>query len=258
MAAARALDKSEFVERSLLNEEPWSWQLLPTGLMYKSYLAGVREPRLGSQLVHERDQGWLLDSTIGARVGLFRYGTDNDLWPQGWQVDVEAATFPRLDANRNLVEADYRAGIPLTTRQGPWEAKFGYYHYCAHVGDLYLLDHPEFVRINFVHDTLIWGLALYLNPDRSVRLYSEAGWSFHTDGGAQPWEFQFGIELSSADPTGPWGAPFFASALTSDRKMISAATSPRRPAGNGAARPATCFESAAVLQRHERRVPVLQ
>ena len=192
-------DGDSHLESILGGNEPWSWQILPSGLMYKSYLAGDREPRLGGQLVYERNAGWLLDSTLGARVGVSRYGTDNDFWPQGWQLDIEGAAFPRFDQTRSLVDTDFRAGVPLTTRQGPWEMKFGYYHYCSHIGDFYMLSHPDYQRINYVRDTIIWGLAVHLNPD--VRLYSEAGWAFRIDGGAEPWEFS--SAPSSARPTRP-------------------------------------------------------
>ena len=99
MTAARPLEPGSNVERWLVDDEPWTWQVLPTGLMYKSYLAGGREPRFGTQFVHERSQGWLWDTTLGARVGLLRYGTENDFWPEGWQLDVEGAAFPRLSSN---------------------------------------------------------------------------------------------------------------------------------------------------------------
>jgi hypothetical protein len=33
------------------------------------------------------------------------------------------AALPRLDAHRNMVSTDFRVAVPLTTRQGPWEAK---------------------------------------------------------------------------------------------------------------------------------------
>jgi hypothetical protein len=52
-------DASNLVEPSVLSDEPWTWQVVPTGLMYRSYLAGNHEPRLGSQLVHDRNLGWL-------------------------------------------------------------------------------------------------------------------------------------------------------------------------------------------------------
>jgi hypothetical protein len=205
MAAPQPADPNSF---SLRGDEPWSWQLLPTGLMYPTYLAGNREPRLGSEMVYIRHLGTVLDSTIGGRVGLLRYGTDNELGAEGYQLDVEAASFPRLDSNRNLVEGDYQFGVPLTTRQGPFEMKLGYLHYCAHIGDLYLLDNPGFDRINYVRDSVVWGLAVYLTPD--LRLYSEVNWAFHNDGGSEPWRFQFGDDFSSTEPTGPWGSPFMA------------------------------------------------
>ena len=209
--ASPSFDNNAYLERTLgSSSEAWSWQIAPTGLMYKSYLAGNREPRLGTQWVHERNTGWMWDATLGGRVGLLRYGTDNDLWPEGYQLDVEGAAFPRLNLEhqRDLDTVDFRAGIIETTRQGPWEAKFGYYHLSSHIGDEYLVRNPDFQRINYVRESLIFGVAAYLNP--SLRLYSETGWAFYTDGGAMPWEFQFGADLSSPEPTGIQGAPFFA------------------------------------------------
>ncbi len=204
------LDNGPYMERSLGNDESLSWQLLPAGLMYRSYLAGDREPRISSQWVHLRDLGWRWDATLGGRVGLLRYGTNNDLWPQGWQIDVEAAAFPRLDLEhlRDLDAVDFRAGVPITTRQGPFETKFGYYHLSSHIGDEYLLRFPDFPRINYVREALMLGMAVYLNP--SLRLYSEVDYSFYVDGGALPWEFQFGADFSSIEPSGFGGAPFFA------------------------------------------------
>jgi hypothetical protein len=167
MATSRPLALNAYGE-PVAGDEPWTWQILPTGLLYKLYLASDREPRVGSELVYQRNQGWLWDSTVGARVGLLRYGTANEFLPQGWQLDADAAAFPRLDEDRNLVECDYRIGIPLTTRQGPWEQKISYVHTCSHIGDLYLLANPTFPRIDYTRDAVVWGLALYVTPD--VRL----------------------------------------------------------------------------------------
>lgn len=210
MAASRPLAPEGSVERLIDSNEPWQWQLLPTGLMYKSYLAGNRESRMGTQLVQERNHGWFWDATVGGRAGILRYGTDNSLWPQGWQLDIEGAAFPRLDLEHeeDMISTDFRAGLLSTTRIGPLEAKFGYYHLSSHIGDEYLIRYPHFPRINYVRESLIAGLAF--RPHPSVRLYSEVGWAFHEDGGAEPWEFQFGAELSSQDPTGILGSPFFA------------------------------------------------
>lgn len=191
-------------------DTPWTWQLLPAGIIYKSYLASTTEPRLSSAWNHLNGTGWIWNPTLGARVGLIRYGTENDNWPEGWQIDMEGAAIARLDtfANRDLMSTDYRAGVPITFRRGPWEWKFGYYHLSAHAGDEYLLSHPDFPRINYVRENLVTGLGIRPHPE--WRLYGEVAYAVYIDGGAKPWEFQFGAEYSPAIPTTKWGAPFAA------------------------------------------------
>jgi hypothetical protein len=180
--------------------------------MYKSCLAGNREPRMGSELVRERKHGWLWNATVGGRVGILRYGTTDSLHPQGWQLDIEGAAFPRLDLQHeeDVIAADFRGGLISTDRQGPYESKFGYYHLSSHLGDEYMIRYPGTLatRLNYSRDCLIYGTASHPTPD--FRVYWEVGWAFHEDGGSEPWEFQFGVEYSPAEPTGIGGAPFFA------------------------------------------------
>jgi hypothetical protein len=191
-------------------QDPWTWQLLPEGLLYKSYLAGPREPRLSTEWIYTTGHGWYWDSTLGGRVGILRYGSTDNAFPEGWQIDVEGAAFPRLDAEheRDLVTSDFRCGVPLTVRRGPWEAKIGYYHISSHLGDEYMLVNPTAERINYVRDSAVLGLGLRAHPD--WRLYAEVGFAFYTAGGAEPWEFQFGIEYSPLAPSTIWGVPFAA------------------------------------------------
>ncbi len=211
---AKPLDANVLSNEAMLaGEGPWTWSILPEGLLYSPELANLREPRLGSQLVHERTHGWYWDASVGARVGLLRYGDDCDaLWPkpQGWQLEIEGGAFPRLDLehNEDITSVDFRGGLLATTRQGPMEVKFGFYHISSHIGDEYTIRNPTFQRLNYVREALVLGMAVYLNP--SLRLYYDAGWSFQEDGGAQPWEFQVGADFCSPEPTGPGGAPFFA------------------------------------------------
>lgn len=188
----------------------WTWQLLPDGVIYRSYLAGTRESRFASHWIREQRGGSLWDVTLGGRAGILRYGTVDPLRPQGWQLDIEGAAFPRLtlDRYRDLVSADFRFGVPLSFRRNWWETRFAYYHLSSHLGDEYLLGNPGAVRINYVRDALVWGLAFW--PCDDLRLYAEAGYAFYISGGAQPWEFQFGIDYSPGGPTGALGVPFFA------------------------------------------------
>jgi hypothetical protein len=190
--------------------QPWDWQILPAGLLWHSYLAGPKEPRLGYAWLYDTySQNWVNDSTIGARVGLLRFGTRDPFEPQGWELDVEAAAFPRLQQQHLQLNAvDFRVGVPFTWRGGPWQTKLAYYHVSSHVGDEYLLANPGFQRINYRRDAIVLGAGFFAAPD--MRLYAEVGYAFVTDGGAEPWELQFGWEFAPTRPTGLGGAPFIA------------------------------------------------
>lgn len=190
---------------------PWCWELLPDGLIYHSYLAGVKEPRMQGLAAYSRDRGWFLDGTVGGRVGLLRYGTSDTIRPQGYQVDLEGAAFPRINLadEWDLESADFRIGVPFTYGIGQYQMKLAFYHLSSHLGDEYMIKHPTAVRINYSRDAFVWGHSYYLDDD--WRIYGEVGWASYSDGGSKPWEFQAGIEYS---PLYPWyghlGAPFLA------------------------------------------------
>jgi hypothetical protein len=190
--------------------EAWNLQFLPDGLIYRSYLAGVKESRFSSQWNHDRELGWIWDIALGGRVGISRYGNRDPLRPQGWQLDIEGAVFPRLDLeeDQDLMSTDFRFGIPLTFGRKRYQTKLAYYHLSSHLGDELMLKHPGTPRINFSRDVIVWGHSFYWTEN--LRLYGEAAWAFCHGGGSKPWEFQFGVEYSPAAPSCPRGAPFFA------------------------------------------------
>ena len=187
----------------------WDWQLLPDGIIYQSYLANSKESRMATQLVNLEGDGAIWDSTLGGRVGLVRYGTCDNFWPQGWQWDMEGSAQVRLDPDEQLDvrSVDFRIGSPLTYGYGRHRVKFGYYHLCSHLGDEFLLANPLYPRLNFVRDTVVLGYAFYATDN--LRLYAEGGWAFYNNV-SQPWEFQCGLDWAPAQPTGIRGAPFFA------------------------------------------------
>ena len=192
------------------HEETWCHQVLPDGLIYRSYLAGIKEPRFAGQWVHDVNLGWVWDITLGGRVGILRYGTTSLDHPEGWQIDIEGAGMPRLDLEheRDVMASDFRFGIPLTYGRGSYQMKFAYYHLSSHLGDEYMVRHNTLVRRNYSRDVMVWGHSYFLTED--VRLYGEAGWAFAYDGGSEPWEFQFGVDYSPVKPTGYRGSPFVA------------------------------------------------
>lgn len=190
--------------------EPYTWQIMPDGLIYRSYMAGVREPRFAAQWMHERDWGWMWDVALGGRMGLLRYGTQDIYRPKGFQIDIEGAGMPRLDLEHenDVIAVDFRVGVPITFGNEQWQTKVAYYHLSSHLGDEYMLRYPGARRINFSRDVLVLGQSWY--AWEGLRLYAELGWAFATDGGSEPWELQFGVDYTTAVPGNYRGAPFVA------------------------------------------------
>jgi len=186
--------------------QSWQQEVLPSGLLYYSYLAGEKESRFALQNLYANGHGAYWEVSLGGRVGLFRWGTPGATDAEGWQLDMEGAAFPRLDLlNAMDIQAvDYRFGLPLTWRQGRWSTKFGYYHISSHLGDEYMLKNPTVQRLNYFRESIVAGLSYDLTP--AWRVYGEVGYAVALSGGAKPLEFQFGTEYSPRAVSAPFMA----------------------------------------------------
>lgn len=194
--AADPIDGTEIWAATDPDCEPWTYQVLPDGLLYRSYAAGVKESRISSAYLFDSKRGWYWDSTLGGRVGITRYGTKGARNAVGWQLDIEGAVMARLTPKEkdDLEAADFRFGVPITYSDGTLSHKFGYYHISSHLGDEFMLKNPDYPRKNYVRDGILYGLSKDVTPE--WRVYGEAGWCFNADGGAKPWEFHFGSEYA--------------------------------------------------------------
>jgi hypothetical protein len=199
----------QYGEYSSPREQAYEWQLMPQGLIYRSYLAGAKESRFRSVWNDERSDGGIWDISLGGNVGLLRYGNCGDSRPEGWQLGIEGAGLVRLDIDekRDVMATDYRFGIPITWGDSIHQVKVAYYHLSSHVGDEFLLKTVGFNRLNYSRDVLVLGHSLY--PSEDFRVYAEVGYAFYVDV-AEPWEFQFGIDWAPGGNTGARGAPFAA------------------------------------------------
>jgi hypothetical protein len=155
------------------------------------------------------DSQWKWDLSIGGRVGVVRYGSGNEIMPQGWQLDVEGATFPRLALPGQILEAtDYRFGVPLSYGYDRYQMQVAYCHISSHLGDEWAKKHGVLNnRVNYSRDAIVWGHG-YL-PTDSLRFYGQVSYGFYNDV-AKPWHVEFGVEYSQLSPTGFEGVPFFA------------------------------------------------
>jgi hypothetical protein len=131
--------------------------------------------------------------------------------PEGIEVDIDGAVFPRLlpSQNYDLMSADFRFGIPLTYGGDRFQTKLEFYHISSHVGDEFLDSHPFVHSNDFTWDGIGWGLSWY--PNENLRLYEELEYGYGTGGPAKPLEIQFGIDFSPVWATGlRRGSPFLA------------------------------------------------
>jgi len=210
-----ARDADTFYERWIVADSSsttWKKQILPQGLMYPSYLASRKDPRLQSIITYDSDYGTLWDITLGGRAPIFRNGTTDPIYPEGWEIELEGAALLRLDweRHRNLAGTDYRAGVPIVYGTRRWQFKTGYYHVSSHLGDNYLMDRFR-PRKHYSRDAIMLGGAF--KPIDDVRIYAELDYAFHCGQTTEPLEIQFGFEYASQfDPNmSNWvSRPFFA------------------------------------------------
>lgn len=192
------------------DDECFEFQLLPKGLLYRSYLAGEKEPRFNSVWLKEKDRGLVWESQLGGRIGLMKYSNLNEAAPRAWQLDMEGGAHARVDPKNesDLESVDFRFGLLSTWRFGKNAYKLGYYHLSSHAGDEYLLRNPTFVRVNYVRDSAIFGITHHLTDD--MQIYGELGYAAGHQGGAEPLELQYGYQFSPLHAYGLKGAPYFA------------------------------------------------
>jgi hypothetical protein len=163
--------------------------------MFQSFLAGEKEPRFAAVWLHDPDRGMIWETALGGRIGLYRYGTQGSVRPEGWQVDLEGGVLTRLDwdEDQDVDAADFVVGFLVTRRIGRTAIEFGYTHLSSHVGDEYLDKNPGYQRINYVRDSLAFGIGYDVTPD--VRVYGELAVA-PLASEAEPLEFQTGVEYS--------------------------------------------------------------
>jgi hypothetical protein len=188
------------------------WQVLPEGLLYRSYLAGDKESRMQLLSVYDSvSERQLMDATLGARVGLLRNGSVGGDNPQGFQLDLDGAVFARVlpdEPSAMLEGSDYRAGLTGTWREDNTAWRLGYSHISSHIGDEFLLAYPSTPRLNYVRDSVLAGISQDLTE--SLRIYGEIAWAGGVSGGAKPLELQAGSEWTPEAKSRWSGAPFLA------------------------------------------------
>lgn len=207
-SAVDATPMQPFAGAGLAGDEEWTWRWFPGGVVYPAYLAGTKEPRLASVWSHDSTLGWMWDISVGGRISLLRFGAHRTKQPEGLEIGLEGAAFPRFDLTNdmNLASVDYRLGIPLTIGFHGLQAKLAVCHFRSQYGHDFLSRFPGSDESDYSRTLFVWGVSFCVTD--SLRLYEEAAYSFFK-GRASDWEMQFGLDYCPS-PNGAKGAPFVA------------------------------------------------
>lgn len=177
----------------------------PSSTAFSPLPAAPREVSLrGSLVFADRDappgadfQGTNLESEValGHRIAVVRLQSEGTGRPEV-VLGFEVGAFTRFaleERERDLVEADFRVGAPLSLRYGPWEGRLTLHHVSSHVGDDFLRRFGEFLPPRPVTRDGFELLAARRLPE-GVRVYAGGEWFFHANPGVEEAAVRAGLE----------------------------------------------------------------
>ncbi len=124
--------------------------------------------------------------SLGDSFPIFRW-IDVLPWHGDMQIGIEAGIWsvfnldphPKIDPGTELVNTDFYVGIPISYAVNKWAFRFRIYHISSHLGDEYMVNHPNVVRLNPSYEAIdffsSWQATDYL------RLYIGPGVILHSD-----------------------------------------------------------------------------
>lgn len=142
-----------------------------------------------------------IDISLGDDFAVYRwldvmYGGDLQIGIESgiWSV-FNINPHPNPDGGTELVNTDFYFGIPLTYARGKWSFRLRGYHISSHLGDEYMVNHPDVVRLNPSNEYVDLTVSYQLND--ALRLYVFPGAIVHSDPTFrwQPMYIQYGTEV---------------------------------------------------------------
>ena len=189
--------------------------VLPKDDVFRPLMADPKQPQFFAswQAVRVRP-----DRTA-ANVGSVGFGENFGFYTKrdgcnGWQIGMLAGVFAQfnLDApSKDLINADYVVGIPLSWRSGPLSTRVRLYHQSSHLGDEFLLGRPGFDRVNLSFEEIE---AILSYDYRWARVYAGGASLVHREPTTlDRLRAQWGFELRGPTVASPIAGDVFAGLL---------------------------------------------
>jgi len=180
---------------------------------FRPLIATPREVQVRASFIHAERPGIVgyegrnieAEVALGHRLGLFRLD-DGSSPARAITLGIEMGIFSRFfmeTAQRDLINTDFRIGLPLSVRGGAWEARLTLRHISSHLGDDYLVRNIDVtVRESGYGQTSKDGFEgiLARGFGESGRLYVGGDINFHTNELMSRGGVRFGGEWDPVEP----------------------------------------------------------
>lgn len=171
---------------------------LPGGRLFEPLLADPRWPHFSvgyQNYMGDEELDNVGATSFGETFGLVR----GDAPFEGqWQLGFQASVFAIFDLgaeSKDLINADYWVGFPLSYRRGDLSGMIRVFHQSSHLGDEFLLRN-RIDRVNLSYEGLDLKLSYWLG--KGVRVYGGGGLLVHKEpSDLAPWSTQAGAEYRS-------------------------------------------------------------
>jgi hypothetical protein len=167
VAKIRKALPAALVMLSAVVADPGRAETFPIGDVFRPLIADPLEPRLFL--------GWLsVDRSAADRVSLATIGAGSNFgllrWPgrkagEGWQLGIFGSIFSQFDLDSSaddLINTDYRFGMPLSYNQGDFSARGRIFHQSSHLGDEVILNGSAPERLDLSYEAADLVLAMQM------------------------------------------------------------------------------------------------
>jgi hypothetical protein len=157
-----------------------TFRALPEAELFSPLIADPRQPRFSLSFQHYKTPTQTFNAASVALGEYFGFAS-GILGESGLsQFGIQASVFAlfNLDADsKDLINADYWIGLPLSYRKGAWSYVLRLYHQSSHLGDEFILGNPGVNRVNLSYEGVEF---LVAHEWDEVRVYGGGGYLLHT------------------------------------------------------------------------------